>query len=116
MVLENGSSNQIFDLMGGVDVSKWKPRRTQGTTINKTRNQFAWAVLAIGAASFGIYYSIISLIGGDDLKQRIRRDFFEKTEEEIDRRNLMQSSFLATRRGDTIRKILKKQDDDRVEK
>uniref|UniRef100_A0A182SZW6 Uncharacterized protein n=1 Tax=Anopheles maculatus TaxID=74869 RepID=A0A182SZW6_9DIPT len=36
----------------------------------------------------------------------MRRDFYEKTEEEIDRRNLMRFSLIAPKRGDTIRKLL----------
>lgn len=102
--------------MGGVDTSKWKPRRTQGTVINKTRNRFAWAVLAIGTASFGIYYSIYRYIGGEELKQRMKRDFYEQTEEEIDRRNLMRFSLIAPKRGDTIRKLLEDERIDRSEK
>ncbi|XP_021695788.1 uncharacterized protein LOC110675366 [Aedes aegypti] len=102
--------------MGGVDTSKWKPRRAQGTVINNTRNKFAWAVLAIGTASFAVYYSIISYIGGSDLKQRMRKDFLEQTEEEIDRRNLMRFSLLAPRKGDTIRKLLEDQETNRTEK
>lgn len=102
--------------MGGVDTSKWKPRRTRGTVINKARNKFAWAVLAIGSATFAVYYSIISYIGGDELKQRLRRNFLEQTEEEIDRRNLMQFSLLAPKKGDTIRKLLEDQENERTEK
>lgn len=97
-------------------MSKWKPRRTQGTVINKTRNKFAWAVLAVGTATFAVYYSVIRYIGGDDLKQRMRRDFLEQSEEEIDRRNLMRFSLLAPRKGDSIRKLLEEQESDRVEK
>ncbi|KAL9701878.1 hypothetical protein quinque_005319 [Culex quinquefasciatus] len=102
--------------MGGVDTSKWKPRRTQGTVISSTRNRFAWAVLAIGSATFAVYYSIYRYIGGDELKQRMKRDFYEQTEEEIDRRNLMRFSLVAPKRGDTIRKLLEEERIDRSEK
>lgn len=102
--------------MGGVDASKWKPRRTQGTVINRTRNRFAWTVLAIGSATFAVYYSIYRYIGGDELKQRMKRDFYEQTEEEIDRRNLMRFSLVAPKRGDTIRKLLEDERIDRSEK
>lgn len=97
-------------------MSKWKPRRTHGTVINKTRNQFAWVALAIGTASFAVFYSIISYIGGQELKDRMRRDFFEKTDEEVDRRNLMRFGLLAPRRGDSIRKLLEQEKADRSEK
>ncbi|XP_065092900.1 uncharacterized protein LOC135713665 [Ochlerotatus camptorhynchus] len=102
--------------MGGVDTTRWKPRRTQGTVINKTRNKFAWAVLAIGTTSFAVYYSIFRYLGGDELKERMRRDFFEKTDEEVDRRNLMRFSLLAPRRGDSIRQLLEEQESDRKQK
>lgn len=102
--------------MGGVDTARWKPRRTQGTVINKTRNKFAWAVLAIGTTSFAVYYSIISYLGGDDLKERMRNDFLKQTEEEVDRKNLMKFSLLAPRRGDSIRQFLEEQESDRVQK
>ncbi|XP_055606457.1 uncharacterized protein LOC129754421 [Uranotaenia lowii] len=102
--------------MGGVDTSRWKPRRVHGTVINKTRNKFAWAVIAVGSLSFGAFYSIIRYIGGEDLQQRMKRDFFTQTEEEIDRKNLMRHSLLAPKRGDSIRKILEQQKIDNSEK
>ncbi|XP_055623614.1 uncharacterized protein LOC129767031 [Toxorhynchites rutilus septentrionalis] len=102
--------------MGGVDTSKWKPRRTQGTVINRTRNQFAWAVLAIGTLSFAVFYSACRYIGGEKFKQRLHKDFFERTEEEVDRKALMNFSLLAPRRGDTIRKLLEEEAIDRSEK
>uniref|UniRef100_A0A182NHG9 Uncharacterized protein n=1 Tax=Anopheles dirus TaxID=7168 RepID=A0A182NHG9_9DIPT len=98
--------------MGGVDASRWKPRRTKGTVIHKTRNQFAWAVIAAGTTIFAAYY----YIGGDDLKQRIRKDFYEKTEEEVDRRNLMRFSLVAPKRGETIRQLLEEERDDQARK
>uniref|UniRef100_A0A182UG37 Structure-specific endonuclease subunit SLX4 n=1 Tax=Anopheles melas TaxID=34690 RepID=A0A182UG37_9DIPT len=100
--------------MGGVDTTRWKPRRTKGTVIYKTRNQFAWAVIAAGTAIFATYYTVVSYVGGDGLKERLRRDFFEKTEEEVDRRNLMRFSLVAPKRGDTIRKLLEEEKDDQT--
>lgn len=111
--LRVGSS--VF-VMGGVDTTRWKPRRTHGTVINKTRNKFAWAVLAIGTTTFAVFYSIVRYIGGDDLKERMRRDFLEPTDAEIDRRNLMRFSLVAPRRGDSIRQLLDEREDDRKEK
>ncbi|KFB48800.1 Dyak\GE21606-PA-like protein [Anopheles sinensis] len=102
--------------MGGIDASRWKPRRTKGTVIYKTRNQFAWAVIAAGTVFFATFYSVVSYIGGDDLKQRLRRDFFEKTEEEVDRKNLMRFSLIAPKRGDTIRKLLEEEKEDQARK
>ncbi|XP_053688613.1 uncharacterized protein LOC128737892 [Sabethes cyaneus] len=102
--------------MGGVDTSKRKPRRTQGTVINQTRNRFAWAVLGLGAASFAVYYSIISYYGGQELKERFLRDFHEKTQAEIDRSYLMRRSLLAPKRGDSIRELLEEEKIDRSEK
>ncbi|XP_049542066.1 uncharacterized protein LOC125955155 [Anopheles darlingi] len=102
--------------MGGVDTSRWKPRRAKGTVIFKTRNQFAWGVIAAGTVIFGVVYSIASYIGGEELKQRMQRDFYEKTEEEIDRRNLMRFSLVAPKRGDTIRKLLEEEKDDQARK
>ncbi|XP_052862460.1 uncharacterized protein LOC128269128 [Anopheles cruzii] len=102
--------------MGGVDTSRWKPRRTKGTVIYKTRNSFAWATIAAGALFFGVFYSFVSYLGGDELKQRMQRDFYEKTEEEIDRQNLFKHSLLAPKRGDTIRKLLQDEEDDRIRK
>uniref|UniRef100_A0A182P3P8 Uncharacterized protein n=1 Tax=Anopheles epiroticus TaxID=199890 RepID=A0A182P3P8_9DIPT len=102
--------------MGGVDASRWKPRRAKGTVIYKTRNQFAWAVIAAGTAIFATYYTVVSYVGGDDLKKRLRRDFSEKTEEEVDRRNLMRFSLVAPKRGDTIRRLLDEEKDDQAKK
>ncbi|XP_058053323.1 uncharacterized protein LOC131205301 [Anopheles bellator] len=102
--------------MGGVDTSRWKPRRTKGTVIYKTRNSFAWATIAAGTLFFGVFYSFVSYFGGDELKQRMQRDFYEKTEEEIDRKNLFKHSLLAPKRGDTIRKLLQDEEDDRIRK
>lgn len=50
------------------------------------------------------------------MKQRMKRDFYEQTEEEIDRRNLMRFSLVAPKRGDTIRKLLEDERIDRSEK
>uniref|UniRef100_A0A182LYY0 Uncharacterized protein n=1 Tax=Anopheles culicifacies TaxID=139723 RepID=A0A182LYY0_9DIPT len=102
--------------MGGVDTSGWKPRRTKGTVIYNTRNQFAWVVIAAGTAIFATFYTVASYFGGDDLKQRMRRDFYEKTEEEIDRRNLMRFSLIAPKRGDTIRKLLEDEKEEQAKK
>ncbi|XP_058828495.1 uncharacterized protein LOC131688311 [Topomyia yanbarensis] len=102
--------------MGGVDTSKRKPRQTKGTVINRTRNRFAWVVLAVGTASFAVYYSILNYAGGERLQERIHKDFFEKTDEEIDRKNLMRFSLLAPHRGDTIRQLLEEEKIDRSRK
>ncbi|XP_058467013.1 uncharacterized protein LOC131439924 [Malaya genurostris] len=102
--------------MGGVDTSKRKPRQTKGTVINQTRNRFAWIVLALGTTSFAVYYSVLNFFGGQQLKDRIHKDFFEPTEEEIDRKNLMRFSLLAPHRGDTIRKFLEEEKIDRSQK
>ncbi|XP_053672328.1 uncharacterized protein LOC128722677 [Anopheles nili] len=102
--------------MGGVDNSHWKPRRTKGTVIYKTRNQFAWAVVAAGTVLFATFYTVVSYFGGDDLQHRLKRDFFEKTEEEVDRKNLMRVSLIAPRRGDSIRKLLEEEKDDLTRK
>lgn len=102
--------------MGGVDSSKWKPRRTAGTVINKTRNQFAWKVITGCTASFAVFYTILTYFGGEKLKKRFHRDFGEPTEEEIDRKNLMRYSLIAPKRGDTIRQLLEEEELDQARK
>uniref|UniRef100_U5ELN9 Uncharacterized protein n=1 Tax=Corethrella appendiculata TaxID=1370023 RepID=U5ELN9_9DIPT len=91
--------------MGGVDTSKWKPRKARGTLSYRFGNWFSLGVITAGVSIFSIYYFLI--IDGNKFVEKYTEKFLTLSEEEKDRKFFIRNSFLPQKSGDQIRKYMK---------
>ncbi|CAH2098297.1 unnamed protein product [Euphydryas editha] len=85
----------------GIDTSKWKPRKLNGTPAAKAINKISGCVLSVGLL-IGAFYQYSSVTA--KLRKALE-PFYADPIEEVERK-LMIASGLPNRSGDTIRKLL----------
>ncbi|XP_047510178.1 uncharacterized protein LOC125053044 isoform X3 [Pieris napi] len=86
----------------GVDSSRWKPRRLQGTPAATVRNLVGIGILSVGVVCGLIFHNI-------DATKNLRKaveTLYEDPIEEVERKQMIAAG-LPNRSGDQIRKAMK---------